>query len=100
MKPGRELDREIAEHVMGWTVRRYSTDIAAAWEVVEEVMPKLGYHTITLLIEHSEAPEDESVMVEFGIGVLKVNAEWGISVPHAICLAALKAVGVPLTPEE
>lgn len=40
MKPGRALDNLVAEKVMGFDiltvdyVRGYSTDIAAAWEVV------------------------------------------------------------------
>src|SRR5437763_10661229 len=60
VKPGRELDALVAERVMGWAVERntvdsepivmfskpgeyygpvppYSTDIAAAWEVVEKL---------------------------------------------------------------
>jgi hypothetical protein len=102
MKSGRELDALVAEKVMGIkdvritkglgpvydftgtqgmprkTVPHYSTDIAAAWDVINQ------HH--------------------FAINLHRVGAAWyvkldgefeaaGESAPHAICLAALKAVG-------
>lgn len=111
MKPGRELDALVAEKVMGQTadVRErwrgnclcgrsetcavcswplsYSTDIAAAWEVVEK---------LDLLALYSL----EGCEGEWTVRKYYNNDEWdewddtdGVSAPHAICLAALKAVG-------
>jgi len=101
MKPGRELDALVAEKVMGWApeypggwlhpprnhpnrkkyldhdgcsvLQPYSTDIAAAWEVVEKIEYNL------------ELIEDEEWIASF-FGV----RAFGKSAPHAICLAALK----------
>lgn len=103
MKPGQELDALIAEKVMGLKVNyefytcsdlcdnydemgyipAYSTDIASAWEVVEKL---LKLHSVEFSYVH-------------------FNSEWNVDIddkiyvaadtaPHAICLAALKAVGV------
>lgn len=122
MKPGRELDALVAEKVMhkkhpfypkeeGMTfwedaarravnkvclndVPRYSTDIAAAWDVVMRL----------------ERTLDQTCWTgEFGLscdgvwqaswsfwrpkkGKWAVTADSYVSAPHAICLAALKAV--------
>lgn len=112
MKPGRELDALIAEKVFGlpqstWRdgedhrdedgvgvvvlgVRPdpYSTDIAAAWTVVEK---------LDLLRNHSFERSPDGL---YEIGVLySDDGYWEVygsapTAPHAICLAALKAVGV------
>jgi len=103
MKPGRELDALIAEKVFGLEVEwkegfgskevfpvsrltaipEYSTDIAAAWLVVEKLKGR----------EPSIAYEGEKYGWEVS---LTINHEifciYGKSAPHAICLAALKAV--------
>lgn len=131
MKAGRELDAEIAEKVMGlpvqWReVRRvasaggnyrelvgtphYSTDIAAAWEVVNAMIVR-GYS----IIMHSK---DALVSDEFGIfakdwkagfedwrAILPENMNKDCEFPHlpsggaggetlplAICLAALASL--------
>lgn len=113
-KPGRELDRLIAEKVMGWKsnhgvhlfppadepnrkrfqqwngetmvteIPHYSTDIAAAWEVKEEMRKRgwkwqLSENAWNLFKTHPADPDAISVV--------------GKSDSHAICLAALKAVG-------
>jgi hypothetical protein len=110
MKPGRELDALVAEKVMGYRRHHddcntywvdsdgeepthshdYSTDIAAAWEVVEKLAEKR--------IQISAAPlwGSEGRMI-WEATWKKVNDTWNPvhanSAPHAICLAALKAVG-------
>lgn len=106
-EPGRDLDRMVAEKVFGYEVGmvgdkfvyrspggcgtyecqrlhakdlpEFSTDIAAAWPVVE----KLKDRVIDLLY-HPEA-DAWSVM----IGDLNTT---GYTAPHAICLAALRAI--------
>jgi hypothetical protein len=109
MVPGRELDALVAKKVMGWTfsnlikswyppnlrpennayghkLRNYSTDIAAAWEVVEKMKDYKIYsdiHTASncyMVDGYSEIFEDEIEHVECE------------TAPHAICKAALLAV--------
>ncbi len=68
-------------------LRRYSTDIAAAWEVVQVLNDRWN-----VTIHSPEAGEAEVEVVLNGcVGVnprLEARAE---TVPHAICLAALEA---------
>lgn len=123
MKAGRELDALVAEKVMGciisfkgwrygrcgcddtkgpshmWTPDHetyewpapYSTDIAAAWEVVE----KMGnWHGFDFAIWKKEVGEWRAGWFEDGWEGLEGRADaTAESAPHAICLAALKAVG-------
>lgn len=111
LKAGRELDALVAEKVLGWkrgkrfgngngeweipgrendsyklTCYRtpdYSTDIAAAWEIVEKlsmwVCPANNGHDWTAGRLSLEEPSPE-------------GGTWAETAPHAICLAALKAV--------
>lgn len=118
MEPGRELDALIAEKVMGcrpeadtsgdgpvcgcidrshsdklgW-LKEYSTDIAAAWEVVEKLRsPSKMFFEIRFEDKcwsaqfYTAKASVELVRRWYGTGLLD-------SAPHAICLAALKAVG-------
>lgn len=116
MKPGRELDALIAEKVMGfgpelyqprgvgyrpdtWVYAindykqdgvpvyvvdcpSYSTDIGDAWRVVER---------LSLPFEMWSDDERDAYRVRFDLD----RGKWlsAHSAPHAICLAALKAVG-------
>lgn len=119
LKPGPELDTLIAEKVMGGRAkmlaasegsqaeyerarrevsycRGYSTDIVAAWEVVQRLI-ELG-KPIDLQFElstSSEYPEEWQVSVQWD-GEESSNGPFyllGSTAPHAICLAALKVVG-------
>ena len=101
MKAGRELDALVAEKVMGFPKwrhpMRFSTDIAAAWLVVEWMMESdLWWGDIFL-----EWWQDGEWLVcnkpvSVRDGAIKANCdgrETGKpSLPLAICLAALKAV--------
>lgn len=92
MNAGRELDALIAEKVMGDPLqlkmalgpRHYSTDIAAAWEVVE----KLRTAKYELLICTFSGKWSVDVL-HTGKSIDVANAD---TAPHAICLAALNAV--------
>jgi hypothetical protein len=122
MKAGRELGALVAEKVMGrsgdverkvlrdvqtgmptyverWGVPAYSTDIAAAWEVVEKLQAANPFW---------ETAGNESFMAFYlapALDVTKGRVDWaanfgddrtlayGTTAPLAICLAALKAVG-------
>lgn len=120
MKPGRDLDILIAEKVMGYSVGgphegvftmykqkqnaptgqydswhgelpNYSEDMIAAWQVVEKINRwhfSIARHGMTF------DPSGWIYEAKF-VGVIKdstIEAE-GETVPHAICLAALKVVG-------
>lgn len=117
--PGRELDQLIAEKVFGakvtWapfggmadeqyrsatgglsvrSLLRYSTSIEAAWLVVEKLKnedmfveifaPRGELHWVCRFYHFSKA--------ELGDSIVGGGAD---TAPHAICLAALKAVGHP-----
>lgn len=113
LKPGRELDALIAEKVMGWTeidldpakrsnsynygfginpvhgienaFPNYSTDIAAAWPIVEMFKERGDYK-----IEISAYPKDSCWTIKaYGKKSCTTSAK---TLPHAICLAALKAI--------
>lgn len=113
MNPGRELDALVAEKVMGWEavhehdfrdggkqwlgtrsdgakmvpLPHYSTSIAAAWEVVAHLRSLASYVRWELRGDR----HDYNCYFCLGRGV-----EWVEDIdtaPHAICLAALKAVG-------
>jgi hypothetical protein len=108
---GRELDALVAEKVIGIPVKKfedgswltttgeniepYSTDIAAAWEVVEHMRTTHWLDVFSLM-----SPSDESKFWFAGFekkwhgrsyaGIY--DREAGDTAPHAICAAALKAV--------
>jgi hypothetical protein len=129
MEPGRELDRLIAEKVMGWSpvkgdpssfenpsefqdewmsrhagvwqwLPAYSTDIAAAWEVVEKLKTIPG--------KPEEWGDGFDTPFEIRISWMPSFSEWQVAwspaywiyeheasaatAPHAICLAALRVV--------
>lgn len=79
----------------GFEPPHYSTDIAAAWEVVEKIK-----NTHEWSIEN-----DQGEINEWLVSVTEIERQPGVlatghcaeapTAPHAICLAALKACGVP-----
>ena len=109
---GREVDAEIAEKVMGrdarWrliraargdyreldgAVPRYSTEIVAAWLVVEALVAR-----DMRVVVRTHAAIGDGARVEL-FGRHAKGAAWmvhgeGVTVPLAICLAALEAVKV------
>lgn len=117
MNAGRELDVLVAEKVMGWRgssekhyvgnsgkcfccgiIPPYSTSIAAAWEVVE----KMFYLGWDLELQYFKKNDKEyTVRVLFAeIGNQELSTlAFADTAPHAICLAALEAVGVELKDE-
>ncbi len=131
MEAGRELDALIAEKVMGWENNKdgptyyghrheqiwamnevpvydcpaYSTDIAAAWEVVSagfvEAVVKLDDGRYGSIPAREDWSSDEpKLRCGFQLShpgnyyEVPIAADCiGDTAPHAICLAALKAVG-------
>jgi hypothetical protein len=109
MKPGRELDALVAVKVMGAQsmdhkrpldhgafldpVPHYSTDIAAAAEILEKVPMTLvapraqispgRFNGVEWMAVAPSKPYDDQVG----------NFVFAETAPHAICLAALKALG-------
>lgn len=123
LKPSRELDALVAEKVMGlarietlnsdgtwnaplWALPtggvmrelpRYSTDIAAAWEVVNRVRNTVGWNFAVIEDSAYEIGWWVAGWFDFREGPYEhEKSARGESAPHAICLAALKAVGVEL----
>jgi len=102
MKPGKELNLLVSEEVMRWlrpkdpvltteawlTFFRPSTDIAAAWRVVEEMHKKLFSVRMRFLDELQALTAHEVP----GIGEVRMTAWpdvfWTIT-PERICKAAL-----------
>lgn len=97
----RELDALVAEKVFNqkykvaiWEMPYYSRDIAAAWEVVEKIIEL--YPDLPFGVEYSFCGTSEGYKwyaelnpePDFGPKYMADTA------PKAICLAALKAVGV------
>jgi len=114
LKAGRELDALVAEKVMGfWDVQMYegklvhgenntngwpmqtpcySTEIAAAWEVVEKV------GRATEIRWHPKA--EQRVVVMIGVYDTPGGVAEAETLPLAICLAALEAVRARPTEQE
>jgi hypothetical protein len=92
MKPGCELDALVAEKVMGWCTDTdrggflldFSTSIADAWVVVEKLAS-----TYLFCLENSGS----FWVADFGRSADRRAQCTAETAPHAICLAALKAVG-------
>lgn len=104
----RDIDALVADHVIKYrgykhcddcyqeaVVPAYSSDIAAAWQVVEKVGPHLKNGTLSI-----------DFQVEWDLDMWRAGWTWygydgpewvydarSESAPLAICLAALKAVG-------
>jgi len=117
MKPGKELDGLVAEKIMGWTYVRfpdgampktkhwhdhtskfvgpcpyYSTDIAAAFQVVEKLREHL--HLVRMedgrwLVGHDNT---EGYITEGIVDMRLFRSAVADTLPHAICLAALRVV--------
>lgn len=112
MKAARKVDVLVAEKVMGWKdvredemmhwdfcgqkphimdgefcIPNYSTDIEAAWAVFE--------HFSSRYIEWNDSDASWSVQLDFKRRLRDDCRGMGYAntAPHAICLAALKAVG-------
>lgn len=113
--PGRKLDALIAEKVMGYpdklkadkydnvyrksgdswiatAIPNYSTEIAAAWEVVEKMRLQGFFTSVTDLSLDSGIEDWSWSFVDIKTGSRRYNGRG--TAPHAICLAALKAKGV------
>lgn len=112
---GRELDARVAREVMGfklgdepvgdeihevyrapngrgyyhYQIPPYSTSIAAAWEVVEKL------HQLGLVVEVSMDNGTGRYCEVWSIDTDRHRVETETTIPHVICLAALKAVQAP-----
>ena len=98
MEPGPELDRMVAEKVMlsqGNAHWSPSTDIAQAWQVALAVCRRLDSDPYNGWVDVSDDGKAEvnSACAKFWGKGDQLVLEYGRTVPEAICLAALKAVG-------
>lgn len=126
MKPGRELDALIVEKVIGWKPFKkkweagahrgyhdawldgegrevciqcpeYSTDIAAAWVVVEKLRESKKTIALSSVYHQTANPYWSWICrIEWTDKRLGYQTSIGLSesVPHAICLAALDSIGI------
>ena len=86
----RERDAWVAEAVMGWQWT-YTSDIAAAWQVVEKMME--GEHNSFRLFRCDGFPESRRCAASFKPSVESaLKLVEAPTAPEAICLAALMAV--------
>lgn len=117
LKPGRELDKLIATQVMGlqlvsgrspfsdepaafgpthaYRLPNFSTDDEAAWEIRSHLQKK-GLWVVTGKTLHPTGPIEWNATVNrMGSNgeITETYQANGDSAPHAICLAALMAVG-------
>lgn len=83
-----EYDGSNLQH-LNMIIPHYSTDISAAWQVVEELHKRKDYVSFT--IGHNI--NYETYTARYGTQIWVEN----IFAPMAICLAALKAVGVEVS---
>jgi len=80
----------------------YSTDISAAWEVVEKIkFMQPNWDAFGLKPDHMQMFTIEYTGMSWRAGWATINLDGNMTIeaesenaPHAICLAALKAVGV------
>jgi hypothetical protein len=72
-----------------YELMHFSSDIAAAWLVVEEVTNRIGSQYVA--VQHCFVNDDDDWGWSVTLGDVQAQAA---TVPLAICLAALKAVGV------
>lgn len=104
MQAGRELDKLVADRVMGletnldgheWSIPRYSTEMVEAWKVVEHLKGKLPESTFFNLYG---SQDDWSFEIDTNDGRFLQNGPTidvvgqGSSAPHAICVVALRAM--------
>jgi Phage ABA sandwich domain len=106
VKPGPELDALVYEKVFGNRpfkrdplvprfLPHYSTSIADAWKVME----KLGDGCVNEFRTHRSCVGRCGWHAHFGnLDLPNVDA-WSDTAPHAICLAALRAVGIEIEEE-
>lgn len=118
LSAGRELDALVAVHIMGWQpdniygargqlagqwiytpegnisdIPHYSTDIAAAWQVVEKLRERSFYSSYTdLSLDTGKGWYSWHFHDHRPLSAYSSDAT-ASTVPLAICLAALKAVG-------
>jgi hypothetical protein len=115
MRAGRELDKMIAQHVMGHPVTQqkrevfegtskgtrplaaYTTDMTAAWEVVERMSITLipiengGWFALAGKPERWKSPADFMQYLQTA-DFASAGAAVGESAPFVVCMAAIKAI--------
>jgi len=102
MRPGIELDNLIRKHIFNdeYQIARkfYSENIEDAWEVVEKVCADRQEKLNEFMVK--KLAQGGTVQETFGdyVATYKEGGDYvpGVSAPHAICLAALKAKGVEI----
>lgn len=74
--------------------RPYTTDIATAWEVVEKLDCNFDLHHYPRDTDQETFEVDGPPKTWCAVSVIRYAEAWGDTAPEAICIAALRAVGV------
>lgn len=110
LPPGRELDKQVSMAIFGradgaeydddgnWICEPFSSDIAAAWQVVEKLELSVIryaalYYVGSANLHFTQSEVGDGYVEDFnnGMGLDEIDCAKGYaSAPHAICLAALK----------
>lgn len=104
MEAGREMDCAVDEFIFGneWThiapgvpwddIPTYSTDIAAAWQVVEKL--ERDYPHSIIRVSNGDSDSCDCDILGYGkLGVAHISIDGGLeNAPLAICRAALLAI--------
>lgn len=86
-----ERDRLVAEEIMDGVVERYTTDLHAAWKVVERLAQRGMKTTGIHLFPHSDGCDAMIGPLYLAAGTICARTP-----PEAICLAALWVCGIYL----
>jgi uncharacterized protein YerC len=100
MEAGRELDKLIAEKILGWSAEKVgeiyedwyspSKNIGDAWQVINKLKEKGFYTDIEMESDFSYVVCVKDGYCDETISISVVSD--AKTAPHAICLAALKAI--------
>lgn len=91
LPPGRELDALVAQRVFpdsdkALDIPRYSEQIEAAWLILDKFVLAGSGYALGCLPEKEGRPNRYSAYLSS-----PYQTAFGVSAPHAICLASLKA---------
>lgn len=76
----------------GQRILKFSTEISAAWNVVEKMYEKLGYHFCLSSYNGNKYWTAQFNKFELDVETHGIGSIDAPTAPHAICLAALKAI--------
>lgn len=94
-EPSRALDALIAVEVMqrdAADAPAYSSDLAAAWQVVDRILARGDFDALVRADRDQDGVLWYYARFQRTSGILASSGSSLVSVPHAICLAALRLI--------